>query len=189
MESVYKQLAADRGKDADCWPLNLHGARGALLKLRLSSHGYVFVVKGVPECDSRHLRDEAHIYQHLRPVQGIHVHACCGIVCLLVPYIYGNVELTNLLILSWAGRFVLSMQKMGPVSSIIRDSLARQKGDVVAALHKLCVQHGDLEERNMTYDDRLMLKFATLGLRARSLSKSKLEGNDHCMSSSCGTLC
>jgi hypothetical protein len=76
IKSVCKQLAADRGKDADCCPLNLHGARGALLKVRLSSHGYVFVAKGVPECDLRHLRYEAHIYQHLRPVQGVHVPAC-----------------------------------------------------------------------------------------------------------------
>ena len=154
IKSVCKQLAADRGKDADCCPLNLHGARGALLKVRLSSHGYVFVAKGGPECDSRHLRYEAHIYRHLRPVQGIHVPACCGIVCLRVPYLYGSAELTHLLILGWAGRSVLSMEKMGPVSSIIRDTLACQKGDAVAALQELCVQHGDLEERNMTYDDR-----------------------------------
>jgi hypothetical protein len=33
LELVHTQLAVDRGMDVDCCSLNLHGARGALLKL------------------------------------------------------------------------------------------------------------------------------------------------------------
>jgi len=154
LKLVRTQLATDRGKDADCCPLNLHGARGALLKVRLSSHGYVFVAKGVEACNLRYLRHEACIYQRLRPMQGVHVPVCCGIVGLRIPYLYDNAELAHLLLMSWAGRSILSMEKMGAIPKTLRNCFARQKREAVAALRKLSVQHGDLEERNMTYDDR-----------------------------------
>ncbi|KAM0714634.1 hypothetical protein Q7P37_009930 [Cladosporium fusiforme] len=154
LKLVRTQLATDRGKDADCCPLNLHGARGALLKVRLSSHGYVFVAKGVEAYNLRYLRHEACIYQRLRPMQGVHVPVCCGIVGLRVPYLYDNAELTHLLFMSWAGRSVLSMIKADAISNTLRDCFVHQKEMAIAALAKLRVQHGDLEERNMTYDDR-----------------------------------
>jgi tRNA A-37 threonylcarbamoyl transferase component Bud32 len=154
LKLVRVQLAVDRGKDADCCPLNLHGARGALLKIRLSSHGYVFVAKGVQACNLRYLRHEARVYQHLRPLQGVHVPVCCGIVGLRMPYLYDNAELTHLLLLSWAGRSILSMQKVNAVSNRLRNTFTYQIEEAVAALGKLSVRHGDLEERNMTYDDR-----------------------------------
>lgn len=154
LKLVRTQLATDRGKYADCCPLNLHGARGALLKVRLSSHGYVFVAKGVEACNLRYLRHEARIYQHLRLLQGVHVPVCCGTIGLRVPYLYDNAELTHLLLMSWAGRSVLGMEKTGTISKTLRDCFARQIEETIAALDKLSVQHGDLEERNMTYDDR-----------------------------------
>jgi hypothetical protein len=154
LKLVRTQLSTDRGKDADCCPLNLHGARGALLKVRLSSHGYVFVAKGVEACNLRYLRHEARIYQHLRPLQGVHVPVCCGIIDLRVPYLYDNAELTHLLFMSWAGRSVLGMEKTGTISKTLRNCFARQKEEATAALGKLSVHHGDLEERNMTCDDR-----------------------------------
>lgn len=154
LKLVRAQLAIDRGNDADCCPLNLHGARGALLKIRLSSHGYVFVAKGVEACNLRYLRHEARIYHHLRPMQGVHVPVCCGIVGLHVPYLYDNAKLTQLLLMSWAGRSVLSMLKVDAISNTLRDCFVHQKEMAIAALAKLRVQHGDLEERNVTYDDR-----------------------------------
>jgi RIO-like serine/threonine protein kinase len=85
---------------------------------------------------------------------------CCGIVGLRVPYLYDNAELTHLLFMSWASRSVLSMIKVGAISNSLRDCFVHQKEMAIAALAKLHVQHGDLEERNMTYDnrtDRLMV--------------------------------
>jgi len=153
-ELVRTQLSNDRGNDADCCPLNLHGARGALLKIRLSSHGYVFVAKGVEACNQRYLRDEAHIYQRLRPLQGVHVPVCCGIINLHVPYLYDNASLTHLLCMSWAGRSILSMQKVDDIPENFWDDFAHKKEDAVTALSKLSVRHGDLDVRNITYDDR-----------------------------------
>jgi aminoglycoside phosphotransferase (APT) family kinase protein len=62
--------------------------------------------------------------------------------------------------MSWASRSVLSMIKVGAISNSLRDCFVHQKEMAIAALAKLHVQHGDLEERNMTYDnrtDRLMV--------------------------------
>lgn len=136
--------------------------------MRLTSHGYVFVAKGVEECKLRYLWHEARIYRHLRPVQGIHVPVCCGIVALGATCLYDNVELTHLLIMSWAGRSVLSMQKMGPVSKPLRDCFIRQKEGAIAALGKFRVQHDDLNGRNITYDDQ------TAGLMVIGFERSSL---------------
>jgi tRNA A-37 threonylcarbamoyl transferase component Bud32 len=86
-------------------------------------------------------------------MQSVHVPVCCGIVGLRVPYLYDNAELTHLLLMSWAGRSVPSMLKVDAISNILRDCFVHQKEIAIAALSKLRVQHGDLEERNMTYND------------------------------------
>ncbi|KAK2782564.1 hypothetical protein FQN53_009697 [Emmonsiellopsis sp. PD_33] len=44
---IQTQLATDRGPDADCRPLYKAGSCGALFKVRLSTHGYTLVAKGV----------------------------------------------------------------------------------------------------------------------------------------------
>jgi hypothetical protein len=72
------QLAQDRGPDADCKPLYLSGARGSLFKVRLSSHGYTLVAKGVEHCDRRLLECENELYDRLRAIQGTHIPACLG---------------------------------------------------------------------------------------------------------------
>lgn len=56
--------------------------------------------------------------------------------------------------MSWAGRSVLGMIKVDVISNTLRDCFVHQKEMAIAALVKLRVQHGDLEERNMTYDNR-----------------------------------
>ena len=44
---VRMQLAKDRGQDTDYKPLFVKGSRGALVKIRLSSHEYTFVAKAM----------------------------------------------------------------------------------------------------------------------------------------------
>lgn len=63
---VRQQLAIDRGGDADCMPMYVKGARGALFKVRLSSHGYTFVAKGMEEHNTQHLGYEEDIYGRCR---------------------------------------------------------------------------------------------------------------------------
>jgi hypothetical protein len=186
LQLVRTQLATDRGKYADCCPLNLHGARGALLKIRLSLHGYVFVAKGVETRNLHYLCHEARMYQHVRSLQGLRVPVCCGVVGLRVPYLYDNAKLTHLLFMSWAGRSLLGMEKTGTVPKTLRNRFARQKKEAIAALSKLSVRHGDLEERNWTYDDRtgrlMVIDFERSSLIDRKalsvLSPNKRRAND-----------
>lgn len=111
---------------------------------------------------------------------------CCGIIGLRTPYLYDNAELTHLLLLSWVGRSVLSMQKVNAVSDSLRDTFTYQSKEAIAALEKLSVRHGDLEARNMTYDDRtgrlMVIDFersSLIGRKALSvLSPNKRRVND-----------
>ncbi|KXJ84854.1 hypothetical protein Micbo1qcDRAFT_169894, partial [Microdochium bolleyi] len=59
---VRDQLARDRGHDADCTPLHRSGARGSLFKVRLSTHGYTLVAKGVESADHAYLQHENVMY-------------------------------------------------------------------------------------------------------------------------------
>ncbi|KPM34271.1 hypothetical protein AK830_g12300 [Neonectria ditissima] len=101
---IRAQLAIDRGENADCVPLHLSGARGSLFKVRLSSHGYVLVAKGVEEVDERLLQHESQIYDRLRPIQGRAIPVCLGVVDLELPYYYDGGDFVHFLFLSWAGR-------------------------------------------------------------------------------------
>ena len=65
---VRQQLQLDTGKDADCVPLHIHGARGGLLKICLTSHRYTFVAKGTEQHNLEHLRHEYGIYRQLLPL-------------------------------------------------------------------------------------------------------------------------
>ncbi|PGH33703.1 hypothetical protein GX50_03441 [[Emmonsia] crescens] len=62
-----ESLAVDRET------LGIHGSRGVLLKVTLSSFGYTMPAKCTIPKFVHHLKHEATVYQQLLPVQGIHV--------------------------------------------------------------------------------------------------------------------
>ncbi|KAK8115619.1 hypothetical protein PG984_012121 [Apiospora sp. TS-2023a] len=95
------QLAKDRGSDADCAPLYLAGAVGALFKVRLSSHGYTLVAKGMEKPDFPRLCHEETVYSKIRPMQGRGVPVCLGLVELVLPYYYDCGVFTHFMFLSW----------------------------------------------------------------------------------------
>ncbi|KAI0191356.1 hypothetical protein F4808DRAFT_465405 [Astrocystis sublimbata] len=74
-------------------PLYLSGAIGALFKVRLSSHGYTTVAKGVEQDCLRRLQHKDQVYHHLRTIQGHYVPVCLGIIDLILLYYYdGAIE-------------------------------------------------------------------------------------------------
>ena len=87
---VRQQLQLDTGKDADCVPLHIHGARGGLLKICLTSHGYTFGAKGTEQHNHERLRHEHGIYRQLLPLQGNHVPVCLGLMKLRQVYYYSG---------------------------------------------------------------------------------------------------
>lgn len=90
---VRHQLLVETGANASCLPLNIHGARGGLLKIYLGAEGYTFVAKGSEEHNLEHLWNERQIYRRLRNVQGVHVPVCLGLLALKDVYHFSGARL------------------------------------------------------------------------------------------------
>lgn len=149
---IRQQLAVDRGKDADCCALYTHGSRGALLKVRLKSHGYTMVAKGVETCNLRYLLNEKRVYDRLETLQGRYVPVCCGVSELDVPYYYDGAELTDLLFLSWAGLSLASMTRNESSVMQVLENCLQLSRKALMAIHEQAVLHHDVKPRNMLYD-------------------------------------
>ncbi|KAI8722543.1 Protein kinase domain-containing protein [Fusarium sp. LHS14.1] len=143
-----EQLASDRGKDADCTPLHVSGSRGSLFKLRLSSHGYTLVAKGVEAADRDQLLHENEIYNHLHDLQGRFIPVCLSTIDLILPYYYDGGIYMHFMLMSYAGRPVLYRLES------IKPAIAENIMAVLSHLHEHRVLHRDAELRNVLYDDR-----------------------------------
>jgi tRNA A-37 threonylcarbamoyl transferase component Bud32 len=152
---IRTQLARDRGRGADCKPLHIKGSRGALFKVRLSSHGYTLVAKGMERAQREYLFHESKLYDHLRSIQGSRIPVSLGIVNLDLPYYYDAGIYLSMLFLSWAGRPL--HQCLTPKNEArILDQVNR----TLRELHEQKVLHRDVEPRNWLLDEqhsRLML--------------------------------
>ena len=104
---VRDQLTRDRGRDADCVPMFRSGARGSLFKVRLTSHGYTLVAKGMQSADQQFLRHETTMYDRLIGIQGVHIPVCIGNLELVRPWHCDGRVNFHFMFLSWAGRSLL----------------------------------------------------------------------------------
>ncbi|PHH93273.1 hypothetical protein CDD83_8784 [Cordyceps sp. RAO-2017] len=143
---VREQLAIDRGHDADCTPLHLSGARGSLFKVRLSSHGYTLVAKGMESLDLAHLQHENEIYDRLQPIQGRYVPVCLGSIDLILPYYYNCGVYVQFMFLSWAGQPLFHC-----ADQVVKAGIDGAIGTIFKAMHKLRILHRDAEPRNILY--------------------------------------
>ncbi|KAF1814806.1 hypothetical protein P152DRAFT_430801 [Eremomyces bilateralis CBS 781.70] len=144
---IRDQLATDRGSDADCTPLYLSGARGSLFKVRLSSHGYTLVAKGVEGLDRALLQHENEMYNRLRPIQGKHVPVCLDRIDLVRPYYYDCGVYVHFMFLSWAGQPLFDC-----VDQDLKPGINDAVSTMLKAVHKLGVLHRDAEPRNILYN-------------------------------------
>jgi hypothetical protein len=155
LELIRAQLASSSGVDAGCQPLYLSGSRGSLFKIRLPSHGYTLVAKGVERIDHSLLQHEQQVYHRLSTIQGVHVPVCLGIVDLLRPYYYDCGVYTSFLLLGWAGKPL-----SGYINQSSKQNLQNKATAAFRALHELHVLHRDAAIRNIVYDkpnDNLMI--------------------------------
>lgn len=105
LKLVQSQLAEDL--DHNCEPLGLQGARGALFKVTLASHGYVFVGKGTVYAFVPDLLHEGKMYGLLSKLQGTAVPVCLGNINLLEWYYLDvGVRILHMLLMSWGGNLV-----------------------------------------------------------------------------------
>ncbi|EEH41454.1 hypothetical protein PAAG_03017 [Paracoccidioides lutzii Pb01] len=146
---IRKQLATDRGPDADCRPLYKAGSCGALFKVRLSSHGYTVVAKGVEYKHVHKLKYEKKIYDELRDLQGECIPVCLGVVQLALkyPYYYDGGIYTHMLFLSWAGEAIQKASTLGHTADVF--SMVHC---ALQAIHSKGVLHGDAEPRNILWN-------------------------------------
>lgn len=102
MKLVQKQPAENL--DHDCEPLGIQGARGALFRITLVSHGYVFVGKGTVQAFVPDLLHEGNVYRRLERLQGTVVPVYLGNISLTEWYYLAvGVRILHMLLMSWGG--------------------------------------------------------------------------------------
>ncbi|KND87151.1 hypothetical protein TOPH_08191 [Tolypocladium ophioglossoides CBS 100239] len=144
---VRAQLASDRGANADAIAMGRTGAVGSTVKVRLSSHGYTLVAKGMERHNVDRLQHENKVYEHLRSLQGKKVPVCLGTLDLVLPYYHDGGVYTHFLFLSWAGWPVWVRAK-----DIGQSTLTRGVTTAYSAIHKMRVLHHDAALRNILHD-------------------------------------
>ncbi|KAL7919515.1 hypothetical protein ACQKWADRAFT_322919 [Trichoderma austrokoningii] len=106
--------------------------------LRLSSHGYTLVAKGVDASRIRRLRHEKGLYDRLATLQGKSVPVCLGISDLDLPWYFDGAILEHFMFLGWAGQ---------PIQRCITPDMNK-----TLIIKELRVLHCDAEPRNILYD-------------------------------------
>ena len=130
-----------------CEEMNIHGARGALFKVRLPRFGYTVIAKATGvECVGD-LMHESAIYRRLLPIQGKYV-----------PVHLGHIKVDTLLYYAGAVRIV-HMMFLGfggfPIRSPIPAALADEAIRGLQAIHQLGVLQKDPAARNiLVHPDR-----------------------------------
>lgn len=154
LKLMHKQLSKDM--DTDCESVGVQGARGALLKITLTLHGYTVAAKCTVVHFVPHLKHEAAVYKKLRPIQGIHIPVYLGNLDLDRPYFYdGMAKLVHMMFLSYGGTCLIKLNKEHD-----RSGLVDQARISIEAIHRLGVLHKDSFVRNMLWNpevDRVMM--------------------------------
>jgi len=150
LDLVVRQLTTDRGVNADWKPLFIKGSRGALAKIRLSSHGYTLVGKAMRKVDHRYLTHEAAVYDQLHDVQGSIVPVCVGMIELQLPFYYDSNVYSHMILISWAGhplsRYLTPSNEGAFISEVVK---------ILQVLHRCQILHRDVELRNWVWDEAI----------------------------------
>ena len=151
---LQSQLVADM--DHHCQPLGKQGARGALFKITLVSHGYTFVAKGTVPAFVVDLRHEGRMYDRLESLQGSAVPVCLGNMDLKRTYFLDvGVKIVHMMFMAWGGN---NLYEYTPSVSSAR--LEKEKQRSMDEIRQLGVIHKDERLANMLWNesqDRVML--------------------------------
>ncbi|TAQ85977.1 hypothetical protein B7494_g5705 [Chlorociboria aeruginascens] len=158
----------------------IHGARGALFKIKLPGFGYTVVAKATGvECVGDLIHESA-IYRRLLPIQGKYIPVHLG-ECTVDTILYyaGAVRIVYMMLLSWGG---------SPVRPPIPHSLVEEAIQGLQAIHQLGVLQEDPAARNiLVHPERpgitwidferaiLVAPQMTLGSKLSLKKKQKLE--------------
>ncbi|KAH7393706.1 hypothetical protein BKA64DRAFT_746722 [Cadophora sp. MPI-SDFR-AT-0126] len=145
-KQMSRQLAQDPG--SGCEPLGKQGARGALFRLTLESHGYTFVAKGTVTAFKAKLKHEGLVYEHLDKVQGKLIPVYLGNISLVRPYFLDiRVRIVHMLLMSWAGE-----QAREDLMLAMGRDLAAETNEAVSKLLNCAVEHNDVRPPNVLWN-------------------------------------
>ncbi|ESZ92180.1 kinase domain-containing protein [Sclerotinia borealis F-4128] len=145
---LHQQL--EQNRDDDCYPLGIQGARGALFKITLTSHGYTVVAKGTVRAFAKDLRHECKIYEHLKKIQGVYIPICFGSINLIHPYHYDiGVQIVHMMILSWAGE---RWDKCKVVKEMSQECVNTMVMQTIQQIHHAGILHRDLRAPNVFWN-------------------------------------
>ena len=145
---IQQQLKKNR--DADCYPLWIQGARGAMFKVSLASHGYTVAAKATVFAFVTDLKHEQAVYECLRTLQGTYVPVCLGGVDLLVPYYHRGVELIHMMFMAWGGA---ALGECSQILGHVEKDVSQMAAEGMEAMHALGVLHRDVATRNMLWNE------------------------------------
>ena len=143
---IRQQLTKDLDTNFD--PMGIPCTRGVPIKVRLASFGYTLVAKCAPAELASYLKHEAAVYERLKPIQGIHVPVCLGIIDLDRPYRFeGIAVLVHAMFLSYGGTALYRHR-----NNDIKPHLTQQVERAMQAIHNLNVLHRDPFARNILWN-------------------------------------
>ncbi|KAH7019485.1 hypothetical protein EDB80DRAFT_700935 [Ilyonectria destructans] len=169
---IRNQLGWDREQSANCVPLTIPGSVGTLFKVRLASHGYTFVAKGVQSKDIAALRHEEKIYERIQTLQGLYVPVCLGIVDLIQPKYYGGSKFMHFLFLTYAGRPICESVDLidPPIINTVKFAFEE--------LRERLVDHRHVKRHHILVDGgrAMLVSFGLANVYPRSLLPSRENG-------------
>lgn len=137
--------------EADCYPLNIQGSRGALFQVRLISHGYTGAAKCTVYAYVSDLIHEGSVYKQLEKIQGIYVPVCLGNIDLDRVFSYDwGVQITHMMFMSWGGNRVDREPNLPNLQLVTRQAL-----DAIHAIHELGILHQDVMPRNLLWNEEV----------------------------------
>ena len=138
-------------RDENCHPLGKEGARGALFKVTLASHGYTVVAKGTVPVFVEDLRHESQVYRRLMPIQGLCIPVCLGNIDLVYPYYYVvGVRIVHMMFLSWAGEEFLGPDNIPAGRD--QHEITQELIFSIRAIHRAGVLHRDVRAPNICWN-------------------------------------
>ena len=157
---VRSQLGKDL--DNDCEPLNLQGARGALFRITLASHGYVFVAKGTVKVFIPDILHEGKIYRQLERLQGTAIPVCLGNIDLEYKYyLDAGVRIKHMLLMSWGGETIYHIEEQGKaIKEDTPEFIRKETERTVVEVEDLGVDQDDVRPPNLLWNEeaqRIML--------------------------------
>lgn len=146
-----EQISRSGQADGHCSAQFDWGSIGVIFKVTLVDYGYTFVAKATLRANWTLLHREGELYNMAREIQGSYIPVYFGIVRVFPEFRHDDGRyLSQFMLLSWAGEPVFEACDEGEMSSL-SDSVFKAYSE----LHRVGIQHRDLDLANMTYNSEL----------------------------------